>query len=58
MATLVTAPFEGHVVPDVTHLLRSEPGAPSLSTYKQQARRPVEPRVVTLILDWLERQDP
>jgi hypothetical protein len=43
-------------VPDVTHILRSEPGPPRLSTYKEQARRPVDPTVVALILDWLERQ--
>ncbi len=56
MAELVTAPFESHVVPDVTHLLRSEAGAPSISTYRKQVRRPLDPRVVGLVLHWLERQ--
>lgn len=56
MAALVTAPFEHHVVPDVTHLLRAEPGPAGLSGYKKQVRKPVDPRVTALIVDWLERQ--
>ncbi len=56
MAELVTAPFESHVVTDVTHLLRSEAGAPSISSYRKQVREPLDPRVVDLVLDWLERQ--
>ena len=56
MATLVTAPFEYHVVPDVTHLLRSEAGTPSISTYKRQVHEPMDRRVVDLVLGWLDRQ--
>jgi pimeloyl-ACP methyl ester carboxylesterase len=56
MTALVTAPFEHHVVPDVTHILRADPGPPSLSTYRDQAKRPVDPEVVGLILGWMERQ--
>jgi pimeloyl-ACP methyl ester carboxylesterase len=56
MAGLVKAPFERHVVPDVTHLLRSDDGPPRLSTYKEQVTRRLDPRVVRLILDWLEAQ--
>ena len=56
MAELITAPFEPHVVPDVTHLLRRETGTPSISSYRKQVREPVDPRVVELILEWLERQ--
>jgi len=56
MARLVNAPFQAHAVPDVTHILRADPGNPSLSNYREQAKRPVDPRVVELILEWLERQ--
>jgi uncharacterized protein len=55
MAALMTAPFESHVVPDVTHLLRSVSGPGGLSTYKAQARRPVDERVLSLVQVWLER---
>lgn len=56
MAALVTGPFESHVLPDVTHLLRSESGPGGLATYKKQVRRAMDPRVPALITDWLERQ--
>jgi uncharacterized protein len=56
MAELVKAPFEAHVVPDVTHLLRSEAGPGGLGTYKEQVKRPVDPRVLALVADWLQRQ--
>jgi hypothetical protein len=53
MKELIPAEFEGHIVPDVTHLLRPEPGEPSLSTYKEQAREPVDSRVLSLVGDWV-----
>lgn len=56
MTALVTGPFEHHVVPDVTHVLRADPGPPRLSTYREQVKRPVDARVVGLILDWMDRQ--
>jgi hypothetical protein len=43
-------------VPDVTHILRSDDGPPRLANYRAQAKRPLDPRVVDLILGWLERQ--
>lgn len=51
MRELVTAPFEGHVIDDVSHLLRHAPGPPSLRTYKKQARRPLDERVVRLTVE-------
>jgi pimeloyl-ACP methyl ester carboxylesterase len=56
MAELVQGPFEYHVVPDVSHLLRPENGPPTLSTYKKQVREPIDPRVVALIVRWLEQE--
>jgi pimeloyl-ACP methyl ester carboxylesterase len=55
---LVKGEFEGHVVPDVTHLLRADltPGPPSTNTYKEQVTRPVDPRVLEIITSWLHRQ--
>jgi len=55
MRELVPGDFEGHVIPDVTHLLRAEPGTPSLRTYKRQARRPIDPRVAEYLHAWLQR---
>lgn len=56
MAELVTAPFESHVVPDVTHLLRTDSGRGGLAAYKEQMKRPVDPRVKDLVVEWLRRQ--
>ena len=52
MEEVVSTPFTGHVVDDLTHLLRREPGQPSLGNYKKQARRSIDPRVGRLITDW------
>ncbi len=55
MAGLITSDFEPNVVPDVTHLLRADPGEPTMGTYRKQSQRPVDQRVLELIEDWLER---
>lgn len=56
MAEIVQADFEYHEVPDVSHILRAEPGEPSVSSYKKQAQQPVDPRVLQALSDWLTRQ--
>src|SRR6266536_566678 len=55
MAGLVKSSFEAHEVPDLTHLLRADPGEPNMGTYRTQSLRPMDQRVLELILDWLER---
>lgn len=46
---------EVHLVPDVTHSLRRQPGPPSLSRYKGEVREPVAQEVVDLVVDWATR---
>ena len=58
MAGLIQAPFESHVLPDITHLLRSEPGAPTFFNYKKQIKQPVAPIVLDTISDWLRKKVP
>ncbi len=53
MAHAVPTPFTGHLVDDVTHLLRTEPGPASIRTYKKQARQPLDERVTALLTDWV-----
>ncbi len=53
MEQAVPTPFTGHLVDDVTHLLRTEPGAASVRTYKKQARQPLDERVTALLTDWV-----
>jgi hypothetical protein len=55
MAGLIKSEFEWHEVPDVTHILRTEAGETTLSTYRQQVQRPVDERILNFISDWLNR---
>ncbi len=56
MAELVKGEFEGHELPDVTHMLRADPGKPTTATYQEQVRKPVDVRELQLIGSWLRRQ--
>lgn len=55
IGSLVAGPFEGHTPVDVTHLLRTEPGPASLRSYKTQVKRPVDPGVIRIVVDWIGR---
>lgn len=53
MAALVPTAFTGQVPDDLTHLLRTDPGPPSVRSYKQQAKRPVDRGVLGTISEWI-----
>ena len=55
IAEIVGAHAEAHLLPDVTHTLRCQDGTPSLKHYKQEVRRPVDPAVVDLVVQWAAR---
>lgn len=55
IAEAVRGPVEVHEVPDVSHILRNQPGEASLSAYKKELRQPVDQRVVSLVVDWVRR---
>ncbi|WP_344531156.1 alpha/beta hydrolase family protein [Streptomyces albiaxialis] len=44
---------EAHRIPDLTHVLRRDPGRPSMSAYRRLLREPVDPEVLTRVTDWL-----
>ena len=56
MAKIVKTDFESHKLQNVTHILREEKGLPSISTYKQQATKPMDSRILSIILDWLKKR--
>ncbi len=56
MAHLVKAPFEHHVIQDITHMLRIEEGEASISKYKEEIKRPVEPQLLEIVLRWLKNR--
>ncbi len=56
LAAAANTDYEYHILPDVTHLLRKQEGLPSISTYKDQVKLPVDREVFSLVLDWLKRR--
>jgi hypothetical protein len=56
MAHIVKAPFESYVIQDMTHLLRTEKSDATISKYKEEIKKPIEPMVLEIILHWLEKR--
>lgn len=56
MAELVKTDFESYELPDITHMLRSDKGKPSLSTYKRQMSVPMDAQILEIILEWLKKR--
>jgi uncharacterized protein len=53
MRGLVKGPFEGHVVGDLSHLLRPDPQSIGLRGYRRAGRQPVSREVLDLITAWV-----
>jgi len=52
---LVPGEVETHLVPNLTHTLRRQGAAPSLSRYKRELRDPVDRLVLDVVTEWLRR---
>ncbi len=52
IGALVAGPVRVELVDGMSHLLRHEPGDPTVRTYKQQAAQPVLPEVLDLVADF------
>jgi pimeloyl-ACP methyl ester carboxylesterase len=50
---LVPGEAEIHRIPDMTHLLRRDPGRPSVRTYPRLLRQPVDADLLALVAGWL-----
>jgi uncharacterized protein len=55
VAATVPGPVETHLVPDLTHTLRRQPGPASLRAYRGELRRPVDPDVLDTVVAWCRR---
>ncbi|HEX3791515.1 MAG TPA: alpha/beta fold hydrolase [Pseudonocardiaceae bacterium] len=55
MRELVAGPFEGHVVDDLSHLLRPDPDRTGARGYRKAVREPVDLEPLALITDWIIR---
>ncbi|GAA1775342.1 alpha/beta hydrolase family protein [Luedemannella helvata] len=56
IAELVPGPVQTWLAPDVTHMLRTQQGKPSLRAYREEVRRPVDPALLGRVTDWLVDQ--
>lgn len=54
MAGLVKAPFESHLIKNMTHMLRTEEGEAAVSNYKAELKRPVEREMLEIITLWIK----
>jgi uncharacterized protein len=50
---LVKGPFQGHVVGDLSHLMRRDPDWVGVRGYRRSVRQPVSPEVLQLITAWV-----
>jgi uncharacterized protein len=50
---LVKGPFEGHVVGDLSHLLRPDPESLGPRDYRREVRQPVDAEALRLISGWV-----
>ncbi|SCF12938.1 hypothetical protein GA0074695_3674 [Micromonospora viridifaciens] len=46
-------PVETCLLPDVTHVLRRQPGPASLRAYRREVREPVDPSVTEAVVRWI-----
>ena len=53
MRGIVNSEFSGHTPENVTHLLRTDEGPPSVRTYKKQVKRPIDAGVLGTISSWI-----
>ncbi|MFE0763303.1 alpha/beta hydrolase [Streptomyces smyrnaeus] len=56
IARLVPGGAETHRVDALTHVLRRDPGRPTLNNYRRLLRDPVDPELLDLVTEWLTRQ--
>ncbi|WBC16054.1 alpha/beta fold hydrolase [Micromonospora sp. WMMA1998] len=53
IAAAAGGPVLTRLLPDVTHVLRRQPGPPSLRAYRREVREPVDRSVLDAVLPWL-----
>ncbi|OLR91993.1 alpha/beta hydrolase [Actinokineospora bangkokensis] len=53
ITSLVPAPVRAHRVPDLTHLLRRDPGTPTREDFRRQLSEPVDGEVLADVAEWV-----
>jgi hypothetical protein len=55
IASLLAGEATTFIVDDVSHILRTQEGEPTLQSYRKDARRPIDGRVVDHITSWIRQ---
>lgn len=53
---LVQGEYEFHIIEDMSHLLRNEPGQASAFDYSAQLEKPIDSKVLTVVGGWLKQK--
>lgn len=56
LKSVVKGPFKSQIIPDLTHVLRTDAGEPSTRHYIRLSKQPLDERVISIIRGWLARQ--
>lgn len=56
LKSVIKGSFKSQVIPDLTHVLRTDTGEPSIRHYARLAKQPVDEQVLSIIRGWLSRQ--
>ncbi len=56
LKSVVKGPFKSQIIPDLTHVLRTDSSEPSARHYARLAKQPLDERVISIVRGWLSRQ--
>lgn len=56
MAELAASALEGQVMDGLSHLFRQDKEVVGLKSYRKQAKQPLDPRAVEIVVEWLSNQ--
>jgi alpha/beta superfamily hydrolase len=53
IAATAAGPVQTIRVPDLTHLMRRDPGTPTVAAYRRLLREPTDPEILAAVADWI-----
>jgi uncharacterized protein len=56
IADVIQGEYEFHIIEDMSHMLRSEPGEACIFNYAKQLKQPIESQLLELICNWIQQK--
>lgn len=56
LKSVVRGTFESHIIPDLTHVLRTDPDEPSVRHFARLSKQEIDRRIISIIRRWLSHQ--